>query len=307
MVKPSSRKRMAVKAVKEKGISVRLACRAFKISEYCYRYHPKLNEKNELIADWLIRLTHNQKNWGFGLCFLYLRNVKGFKWNHKRVYRIYKELELNMRIKPKKRINDEFYKQYYKSYEFIGRLAIAVIGIRDGKQISYDDFCTVKIPYPSIADVFFVAGYIPYIFGLILYAIFLFKEFKIKVNIKEALTIHAVYLPVLAVSIYVLVSPWYEALIEGEDPIVLALDLVYILFDLIILAVSLYILLFIRGKVGVIFFLIALGGILIVFYDVLFTYLDTLELYYDGHPIELLDLYSYMTDAIAFYKAKEIL
>jgi putative transposase len=38
------------------------------------------------------------------LCFLYLRNVKGFLWNHKRVYRIYRELELNLRIKPKKRI-----------------------------------------------------------------------------------------------------------------------------------------------------------------------------------------------------------
>ncbi len=55
-------------------------------------------------------------------------------------------------LKPKKPINEEFYKQYFKSYDFIGHLAIAVIGIRDGKQISYDDFCTVKIPYPSIEE-----------------------------------------------------------------------------------------------------------------------------------------------------------
>lgn len=55
-------------------------------------------------------------------------------------------------LKPKKPINEEFYKQYFKSYEFIGRLATAVIGIRDGKQISYDDFCIVKIPYPSIEE-----------------------------------------------------------------------------------------------------------------------------------------------------------
>lgn len=55
-------------------------------------------------------------------------------------------------LKPKKAINDEFYKHYYKSYEFIGRLATAVIGIRDGKQVSYDDFCVVKIPFPTLEE-----------------------------------------------------------------------------------------------------------------------------------------------------------
>ena len=95
---------MAKHAVSEKKLSIRVACRAFGISETCYRYQPKLSDENNEIADWLVRLTHNQRNWGFGLCFLYLRNVKCFRWNHKRVYRIYCELELNLRIKPKKRI-----------------------------------------------------------------------------------------------------------------------------------------------------------------------------------------------------------
>lgn len=30
--------------------------------------------------------------------------MKDYPWNHKRVYRIYRELELNLRIKPRKRI-----------------------------------------------------------------------------------------------------------------------------------------------------------------------------------------------------------
>ncbi len=60
-------------------------------------------------------------------------------------------------LKPKVPINEEFYKQYFKSYEFIGRLATAVIGIRDGKQISYDDFCLVKIPYPSSDEQYAIA------------------------------------------------------------------------------------------------------------------------------------------------------
>lgn len=33
--------------------------------------------------------------------------MKGFSWNHKRVYRIYRELELNLRIKPRKRLKRE--------------------------------------------------------------------------------------------------------------------------------------------------------------------------------------------------------
>tara|TARA_R100001369_G_scaffold92542_1_gene138218 strand:- start:2995 stop:4224 length:1230 start_codon:yes stop_codon:yes gene_type:complete len=55
-------------------------------------------------------------------------------------------------LEEKQRINKSFYKHYFKSYEFIERLSIAVIGIRDGKQISYNDFCTVKIPNPEIDE-----------------------------------------------------------------------------------------------------------------------------------------------------------
>jgi putative transposase len=95
---------MAERAVKERGVSIRLACAMFRISQSCYRYESKTNAENEQIAQWLIRLTDNHRAWGFGLCYLYLRNVKRFGWNHKRVYRIYRELELNLRIKPRKRL-----------------------------------------------------------------------------------------------------------------------------------------------------------------------------------------------------------
>ena len=95
---------MAGKAVAQKAVSVALACRTFEVSETCYRYNCKLTDENAEIADLLVGLTQAHRTWGFGLCFLYLRNVKGHPWNHKRVYRIYRELELNLRIKPRKRL-----------------------------------------------------------------------------------------------------------------------------------------------------------------------------------------------------------
>ena len=104
MVRPSQRREMARQAVAGGRTSIRHACRTFEVSETCFRYQGQASEENARIADWLVRLTTAYRDWGFGLCFLHLRNVKGFGWNHKRVYRIYRELELNLRIKPRKRL-----------------------------------------------------------------------------------------------------------------------------------------------------------------------------------------------------------
>jgi len=76
---------MAATAVERRGVSVALACRAFGVSETCYRSSPLLSDENEQIADLLTGLTDARKTWGFGLCFVHLRNVKGYPWNHKRV------------------------------------------------------------------------------------------------------------------------------------------------------------------------------------------------------------------------------
>lgn len=95
---------MALHAVANKAVSIRLACSAFMISETCYRYKSLLNDDNALIAKLLVDLAEAQTDWGFGQCFFYLRNVKGHTWNHKRVYRIYCELALNLRIRPRRRL-----------------------------------------------------------------------------------------------------------------------------------------------------------------------------------------------------------
>ncbi|MDD2310634.1 MAG: restriction endonuclease subunit S [Desulfuromonadaceae bacterium] len=56
-------------------------------------------------------------------------------------------------LRSKLEIDVDFYRHFFKSYLFIEKyLSIAVIGIRDGKQISIPDFMSVKIPLPPIEE-----------------------------------------------------------------------------------------------------------------------------------------------------------
>ena len=50
------------------------------------------------------------------------------------------------------KIDNGYYKQFFKSSNYIKRLNVAVYGIRDGKQISYDDFGQIKIPVPLLEE-----------------------------------------------------------------------------------------------------------------------------------------------------------
>jgi type I restriction enzyme S subunit len=49
-------------------------------------------------------------------------------------------------------IKREFYRLYFKTHQAISSLDSSVIGIRDGKQISYESFKHIEIPYPSVNE-----------------------------------------------------------------------------------------------------------------------------------------------------------
>ncbi len=95
---------MATRAVLGRDVAIWLACEAFGISQACCRYVSVRNVENDDTANWLLRLTGNRRSRRFGLCFLSPRNVKGFGLNDKRVYRIHRELTLNLRVKPRRRL-----------------------------------------------------------------------------------------------------------------------------------------------------------------------------------------------------------
>lgn len=55
-------------------------------------------------------------------------------------------------LKPRRTVVDSFYKHLFKSRDFIARLGVAIIGIRDGKQISFEDFAALRLAYPALDE-----------------------------------------------------------------------------------------------------------------------------------------------------------
>lgn len=84
------------------GLSTRSACQAVGISRTVYQYKPDTARDEPVISE-LQELAEKYPRYGFGKMFPILRR-RGFRWNHKRVYRVYCALKLNMRRKGKKRL-----------------------------------------------------------------------------------------------------------------------------------------------------------------------------------------------------------
>jgi putative transposase len=84
------------------GMSIRGACQVFSLSRTVYCYQPD-ETRDEPVIKVLQELAERYPRYGFGKMFPILRR-QGHKWNHKRVYRVYCDLKLNMRRKGKKRL-----------------------------------------------------------------------------------------------------------------------------------------------------------------------------------------------------------
>jgi putative transposase len=94
-VTPSSRKNLALKAIKKYALSIRNACKMFKISRTAYYYETHKNE-GDFIEKRLIQLANENPSFGYWKLYYLLRD-EGHIVNHKRVYRLYKILGLKKR------------------------------------------------------------------------------------------------------------------------------------------------------------------------------------------------------------------
>jgi putative transposase len=85
-------------------MAVARSCRAVGLSRTAwYRERTDRLERDGTVIEALHAIVEEHNRWGFWKCYRRLR-LDGHGWNHKRVYRVYRELGLNLRRKTKKRV-----------------------------------------------------------------------------------------------------------------------------------------------------------------------------------------------------------
>ena len=171
----------------------------------------------------------------------------------------------------------------------------------------YNLYCGIENPYPSVADVFYVAAYIPVIVGLTIYVAVLYRIVRPELSTRDkiismvAIVCSGIIVGVLYWSMIVL-----SYMGEPIPPVEFALNVTYVVLDAILLVVVVFGFLVIRGMMGRVLTLFLISSLLVIVFNVGFAYLEAYDLYYDGHPIELLDILSYLVDALAFYEVAKI-
>ena len=103
-LRPDEKRELVRYAKASHGMSVHQACGIFGLSETVFYYKAKSKNEDVVIENELRLLAEVQTIWGFWMMFYHLRLIQ-HKWNHKRVYRVYTDMKLNMRRKYKRRLS----------------------------------------------------------------------------------------------------------------------------------------------------------------------------------------------------------
>lgn len=93
---------MAEHMISKHGISQRQACKVVSLPRSTQQYKRK-PKQDEPVIDQLKELVDKHPSIGFWQSYYRIRR-KGFNWNHKKVYRVYTEMKLNIRRRYKKRL-----------------------------------------------------------------------------------------------------------------------------------------------------------------------------------------------------------
>jgi len=157
----------------------------------------------------------------------------------------------------------------------------------------------IEIPYPSIADIFWLSGYIPLFIALDLY-IRLFRP----ALFRRMYFVGAALVSILSVTLFIVLAP---PILEAEEDVVTKIvSIAYPVLDLMLLSEAILGLLIftmtkLKGRIGVAWLFINAGILMNVIADILFSYTTLQGTYYDGHPLELFFHWGYILFALGFY------
>ena len=157
----------------------------------------------------------------------------------------------------------------------------------------------VDIPYPSIADAFWLFGYIPFFFALVSYLSMVRPAVS-----KEILAVSSATVSVGAVtSSFLFIIP---AVTEETDTLTRITNVAYPSLDLLLLALSILGLMVftttkLKGKIEKVWVFLNAGILMNVVADSSFSYTTAQGTYYAGHPLELFFHFGYLAFLLAFY------
>ena len=83
-------------------MSILCSCRCLGLSRAAYYKSPVAQDRDADVVDAINVLLDKHPRWGFWKCCKYLRNR--YRWNHKRIYRVYCKMNLNQKRRAKKRL-----------------------------------------------------------------------------------------------------------------------------------------------------------------------------------------------------------
>jgi len=157
----------------------------------------------------------------------------------------------------------------------------------------------IEIPYPSIADIFWLSGYIPLSIALHLYT----RLFR-RVIVKRMYFVGAALVSILSLALLIVLAP--PILMAEEDFVTTIVGVAYPVLDLIlfseaILGLFIFTMTKLKGRIGVAWLFINGGILMNVVADMLFSYTTLQGAYYEGHPLELFFHWGYILFALAFY------
>jgi hypothetical protein len=153
----------------------------------------------------------------------------------------------------------------------------------------------ISIPYPSVADAFWLSGYVLLLLALTAY-LWLVKPAISKTVLAAASTI-ALIMGILFS--YFLVTP---ALMQETNLTTKTIDVVYPTLDFIMLTLAITgLIVLAKSRVTKSWILFNTGILMTAIGDSLFSYATAHDTYYEGHPLELFLHFGYIFFILAFY------